>query len=142
VPSKTEAGTLLIREKTVVPGAVGLETESFAPGWRLVLNLDRRGLDQQIRSAGWTFFCLAGDIQATVFGRKRQDRVSRAVKRILAKLKSPEFNCLEIAEVVSKRFLGMPCTNVHARSRHIQESVFLVRTKDVPEWDQARRAVA
>lgn len=141
MPNKTEAGTLLIREETVVPGAV-LETEPFAPGWKLVLNLDRRGLDQQIRSAGWTFFCLAGEIQATTFGRRGQDGVSRAVKRILAKLKSPEFNCLEITEVVSKRFLGMPCTNVHARSRHIQESIFLVRAKDVPEWGQARRAVA
>lgn len=131
MPSKTAEGTLLIREETVVPGAVRLETESFAPGWRLVINLDRRGLDRQIRGAGWNFFCMAGEIQATAFGRKGQDGVYRAVKRILAKLKSPEFNSLEITGVVSKRFLGVPCTNVHARSRHIQESIFLVRTNDV-----------
>ena len=57
----------------------------------------------------------------------------KGVKRILAKLKTPDFNCLEITEVVSKRFLGLPCTSVRARSRHIQESVFLFRSRGVSE---------
>jgi hypothetical protein len=142
VPNRTEAGTLFIREGTVVPGTVQPETEAFAPGWRLVRNPDRHGLDRQIRSAGWTFFSLAGEIQATVIGRKGQGGGSRAVKRMLAKLKAPEFNCLEITGVVSKRFLGVPCTNVHAHLRHIQESVFLFGTKGVPEGNQARLAAA
>jgi hypothetical protein len=36
--------------------------------------------------------------------------VSRAAKRILAKLKLTEFNSLEITEVIPKHFLGMPLT--------------------------------
>src|SRR5207302_3841485 len=44
------------------------ESECSVPGWRLVKDLDRCGLDQEIREAGWSFFCLAGEIRATVFG--------------------------------------------------------------------------
>jgi hypothetical protein len=105
VPDKAKAGTLFIREGTIFPNPVHFETEPYLPGWSLVKNLDGHGLDREIGRAGWTFFCLAGDIQATVLG-----------------------NSLKITEVVAKHFLGVPCTNVHARSRHIQESVFLFRT--------------
>jgi hypothetical protein len=88
-------------------------------------------LDREIHEAGWTFFCLAGEIKATVFGFDAQKVVRRAVKRILAKLKSERFNSLEITQVASKRFLGLPYATVSACSRHIQESVFLFRGKRV-----------
>ena len=142
MPAKAETGTLFIREGTILPSSLHLEADPYIPGWRSVKNLDSHGLDREISGAGWTFFCLAGEIQATVFGRGGPDRVSKAVKRILARLKSSEFNCLEVTGVVSTRFLGIPCTKVHARSRHIQESVFLLRAKDVQEWKQPRLAAA
>jgi hypothetical protein len=137
VAYKIDPEMLLIRENTETPDAVRLETESFAPGWRLLLNLNRKGLDRVIRGAGWTFFCLAGEIEVTVFGRNRENGASTAVKRILSKLKLADFNCLEITEIISKRFLGLPCTVVRARSRHIQESVFLLGAKKVRRWTQA-----
>jgi hypothetical protein len=142
MPDKAEAGTIFIREGTILPSSLHLETSPYIPGWRSVKNFDRHGLDREISGVGWTFFCLAGDIQATVFGNEGRDGVSRAVRQILAKLKTAEFNSLEITEVVTKYFLGVPCTNVHARSRHIQESVFLFRAGDVREWRQARPAAA
>ncbi len=134
------AGTILIKEGTLLPEALRFETEPCAPGWRLVKNLAGYGLDREIREAGWTFFCLAGEIEATVFGLEGQETVRRAVKRILAKLKSERFNSLEITQVHSKRFLGVPYASVSARSRHIQESVFLFRARDLQEWDRARLA--
>src|ERR1700680_2780304 len=87
---------------------------------------------------GWTFFWLAGEIGATVFGFDSQKTVRRAVKRILANLKSGEFNSLEITRVVSKRFLGLPYASVSAQSRHIQENLFLLRAKEHQEWDRAK----
>jgi len=71
--------------------------------------------------------------------------VRRAVERILAKLKSEEFNSVEITRVAlmaSRRFLGVRYVTVYARSRHIQESVFLFEAKDLREWDEPRPATA
>ncbi len=54
-----KTGTILIKEGTLLPEAVRFESECGVPGWRLVKDLDRCGLDREIREAGWTFFCLA-----------------------------------------------------------------------------------
>ena len=136
------AGTILIKDGTFLPDALRFETERCASGWRLVKNLDRYGLDRKIHGAGWTFFWLAGELGATVFGFDRQKTVRRAVKRILANLKLGEFNSLEITRVASKRFLGLPYASVSAQPRHIQENVFLLGAKDHQEWDRAKLKAA
>ena len=100
-------------------------------------------MDRKIREAGWTFFCLAGQLGATVFGIDEQKTLSRAVGQILANLESAEFNSLEIMRVTSeasKRFLGVRYVTVSAQSRHIQESAFLFGAKDLPVRDRARSA--
>jgi hypothetical protein len=135
-----EIGSILIGERTALPETLPLESEPYTPGWRLVKNLDADGLGPRIREARWTFFCLAGEIKATAFGVEGQKAVHSAVKRILASLTPGEFNSLEITRVTSKRFLGVPYVTVSARSRHIQDSVFLFRANHLKEWDQATLA--
>ncbi|SRR5712692_850458 len=142
MPDTIKTGTILIREGTRLPGALRFESEPCVPGWRLVKDLDGYGLDRKIHGAGWTFFCLAGEIGATVFGFDGQKTIRRAVERILANPKSEKFNSLEITRVASKRFLGVPYASVSAQSRHIQESLILFRAKDLQEWDRARLAAA
>ncbi len=138
MPDTIKTGTILIKEGTLLPGALRFESEPCAPGWRLVKNPDGDGLDRKIHEAGWTFFYLAGEIRGTVFGLDGQKTVRRAVERILAKLKSEKFNSLEITRVASKRFLGVPYASVSAHSRHIQESLFLFRAKDLQELVPSR----
>ena len=142
MPDTIKTGTILIKEGTVLPKAPPFESEPCASGWRLVKNLDGYGLDRKIHEAGWTFFYLAGEIKAIAFGFDRQKTARRAVKRILANLKSEKFNSLEITRVASKRFLGVPYASVSAHSRHIQESAFLFRAQDLQESDRARLAAA
>src|SRR5712692_2337702 len=89
-----------------------------------------------------TFFWLAGEIGATVFGFDEQKMLRRAVEQILANLESAEFNSLEIMRLASKRFLGVRYVTVSAQSRHIQESAFLFGAKDPPVMDRARSAAA
>jgi len=106
-----------------LPEAVRFESECSVPGWRLVKDLDRYGLDREIREAGGTFFCLAGEIRATVFGIDEEKMVRRTIAEILARLKLEKFNSLEITQVASeasKRFLGLLCVTVSAQSQHIQ----------------------
>jgi hypothetical protein len=125
-----DTGTILFKDGTFLPDALQFDSEPCATGWRSVKDLDGYGLDRKIREAGWTFFCIAGEIKAIVLGFGGQKSVLRAVKRLSARLKSEKFNSLEITRVVSKRFLGVPYVSVSARSRHIQESMFLLRDKD------------
>jgi hypothetical protein len=138
-------GSILIKEGILLPETVRFESESCVPGWRLVKDLDGYGMDRKIREAGWTFFCVAGQVGATVFGIDEQKTVCRAVEQILAKLELAEFNSMEIIRVASeasKRFLGVRYVTVSAQSRHIQESAPLFRTKDPPVRDRVRSAVA
>jgi hypothetical protein len=142
VSDTTKAGRIFIREATILPESLQFESEPYVSDWRLVKNLDGHGLGRQIQETGWTFFCLAGEIRAIVFGRETPEGIRRAIRRILTKLKSEKFNSLEITGVVSKRFLGVPYVTVSARSRHIQESAVLFQNKGLPKWDRAMRAAA
>ena len=123
------SGTTLIRENTLLPAGLTIESEVFLPGWRVVKNLDGSALARNVESANWNFFYLAGESRAIVFGRDRSGTLRKAVKRILAK-QEKQFNSLEITKVVSKRFLGIPFMSVTAHSRHIQQSIGLVSAKD------------
>ena len=124
------SGTTLIRENTLLPAGLTIESEVFLPGWRVVNNLDGSALARNVESANWNFFYLAGESRATAFGRDQSGALCKAVKRILAK-QEKQFNSLEITRVVSKRFLGIPfMLSIAAHSRHIQEGTSLVLVKD------------
>ena len=104
-------------------------------GWRSVKNLDGYALGRKIHAAGWTFFCLAYETKATVFGIDGEKMVRRAIERILAnrEAQAEKFNSLEIvrvASLASKRFLGIHHVTVSAQSRHIQESPIIFQVKD------------
>ena len=139
---KIKMGTILIEEGALLPESLRLESEPYSNGWRLVKDLDGYGLDRKIREAGWTFFYMAGEIKESVLGFDGEQTKRRAIKRILAKLKSAKFNCLEITQITAKRFLGLPYVTVSAHSRHIQESIVLLHAKRVAEWDRAKLAAA
>jgi hypothetical protein len=124
------ADTILIREGTLLPQGLGIETDLFLPGWRVIANRDRYALTRQIEHANWSFFFLAGEIRATVLGRDKLGTLRRAAKCVLAKRERRIANCLEITRVVSKRFLGIPFMVITAHSRHIQENRFLVPVKN------------
>jgi hypothetical protein len=125
VKNEMKAGNILIQEGILLPEALQIEREPCVPGCRFVRDLDGYGLDREIQKTGWTFFCLAGEINATVFGNDRQKKVRRAIEQILTNPRSKEFNSLQITRVVSKRFLGVPYISVSAVLRHIQKSMVL-----------------
>ena len=116
-----KSGTILITEGALLPETILFESEPYAYGWRLVENIDSNGLDQIIRQVGWNFFYIAGVIETNVFGSDEKKTTRKAVKRIIANLKSKNFNCLEITRVATKRLLGLTYISVSAHSRHIQE---------------------
>ncbi len=116
-----ETGTILITEDALLPGSLPIESDPYAYGWRLVKKLDSIELDQIISQAGWNFFYIAGVIEMNAFGSDEKKTTRKAIKQVIAKLKSKNFNCLEITRVVAKRWLGLSCVSVSAHSRHIQK---------------------
>jgi len=137
---KINAGTTLIKEGTLLPEGLQLESDPYLKGWRLVKNLGSSGMDRKLCEAGWTFFYMAGEVNAIVFGSDSEKTTRRAVKKVIANMKSDRFNCLEISQVAAKSFLGLPYVTVAAHPRHIQESMFLFHAKRLAEWDRARLA--
>lgn len=130
MPDTNRARTILIREDTPLPANLPIESEAFLPGWRVVKNLDGYGLGRKIEEAKWHFFSLAGEIRAIALGREEFGTLSRAVKQILAKREGQKFNSLEVTEIISKRFLGIPFLSVTAHFRHIQQGTCLVPAKN------------
>ncbi len=102
-------------------------------GWISVGKADRPGLEVSIRQAGWTFFYLAGEIRATVFGLDRHETVGKAVKRLITNVKARDLNCLEITRVATSTFLGVPYATVAGHARHIQKGLMLPRAITRPD---------
>jgi hypothetical protein len=123
-------GTIFIRENTLLPAGLAVDSESFLPGWRVAKNLDGYGLARKMEDAKWNYFYLAGVIRTVVLGREGPETMRKAVRRALPRLDRLKFNSLEITGVISKQFLGIPFTRVSIHSRHIQEAISLVPTKE------------
>jgi hypothetical protein len=130
MPANNTAATLFIREDTILPGGLIIETETFLPGWRAVRDCDGYRLGRKIEQAKWNFFFLAGDVKAIVFGRQGPSSLRRALQSILAKPAARKFNSLEIRETRSRWFLGIPFVIVTANFRHIQQGLALDRAND------------
>src|SRR5713226_4333036 len=116
-----KTGTILIEDGTLLPKSLLLESQAYSTGWISVSNV-RSEFEKAINQEGWTFFFMAGRIQATVFGFDKQKAVRTAVKRLITNVEGQNCNCLEITGVTTNSFLGMPYTCVSAHSRHVQGS--------------------
>lgn len=114
------AGDLLVQEGINVPRSLLLPTEINSNGWAAVTG-SRSAFEKTIQEEGWTFFFMAGEIKATVFGFDRQKALRTALKRLIADVRSQHCNCIEITGVVNKTFLRMPYVSVSAHARHLQK---------------------
>jgi hypothetical protein len=129
MPANATAGRLFIREDTILPGGLIIETETFLPGWRAVRNCDGYRLGRKIEEANWNFFYLAGEIRVIVLGREGPETLRRAVRSVVAKPEAQKFNSLEITGTRPRWFLGIPFVSVTANFRHIQQSLALEPAK-------------
>jgi hypothetical protein len=63
----TKAGAIMMQEGTLIPQSLRVETELYSDGWEIVKNSDADAVDRDVRRAGWNFFFLAANIQATAW---------------------------------------------------------------------------
>jgi hypothetical protein len=117
-----QAGTILIDDEPRLAPVIALKSEPYSGSWRVLNGLDGFALDREIHAAGWNFFFIAAELRGMFFGAIRPRKVRDVLKRILGRVRSQNFNCIEVTGIVAKRFLGIPYVAVSAHSRHIQQS--------------------
>jgi hypothetical protein len=130
-----QAGTILMKEWPGMTTLLGLESEPCSAGWSVLKVLDAFALDRKIHAAGWNFFFMATEVKVMFFGSLGAAKIQNALKRILKKVKEQHFNGLEVTEIVSRRFLGVPYVTISAHSRHMQQSCYL-DTAEVRQTNQ------
>jgi len=135
-----QVGTILMKDWPGMTKPLSLETEPYSGEWTLLKALDAFALDRKIHEAGWNFFFMASELKAMFFGSLGTAQIQAALKRILEKAKSQQFNGLEVTAIVARRFLGVPYVTVSAHSRHMQQSCYLdsaevrLTTQHNAEW--------
>jgi hypothetical protein len=124
-------GSMLLEEDTPLPESLVIGAEPYATGWSCI-QFSSAQLDQELESAGWTFFCRAGPIRTTGFGFDEQSRTDRAVAHGIEAVKREQGNCLEITQIRQRSFVGLRYTSLVAHARHIQRSRSFQEESDLP----------
>jgi hypothetical protein len=120
-----QVGTILMKEWPGMTQLLNLESEPCSAEWSLLKVLDGFALDRKIHAAGWNFFFMAAEVKVMFLGSLGAEKILKALKRILEKVKQQQFNGLEVTEIVARHFLGVPYVTVSAHSRHVQQSCYL-----------------
>jgi hypothetical protein len=117
----------------MLPEPFRLENDSMVIGWARVGNeIDVHELETKLASAGWTFFYMAGAIWARAFGFRRRSAILAALRRLLTAVKRQRCNCLEIEDVETRSFWGIPYVSVSGHARHIQKGVVFCASEVAP----------
>jgi hypothetical protein len=118
------SGTILIEKGTPHPRCFQLEDDSYPNAWMSVThNLTSHEFEKELATAGWTFFHMASAIRTMAFGFHRAKMIQTALKRVITNVRQQRCNCLEIDDVATHSFLGMPYVSVSAHARHIQKGM-------------------
>jgi|ERR1041385_3969306 hypothetical protein len=120
-----QVGTIFIEDRPLIMRPLDLKSESYSGGWGVLQSYTSSTLDQKIRGTGWNFFFMADEVKASAFGALAAKSIRRALKQIFANIKDPDSNCLEITQIIEKRFWGIPYITICAHSRHIQQGCML-----------------
>jgi hypothetical protein len=122
VTDAIRAGSLLMAENAPLPAAVLLRADSYSHGWSAVTD-QRAAFEKEVEKAGLTFFFMAGEIKATVFGFDRPKSLRRALSRLILYVQSQDCNGIEITRITDHSFLKVPYVTVYAHSRHLQKGL-------------------
>ncbi len=140
--SGVTCGTVMVQEGPLLPKRMEIVTERYSSGWRTVSGADGFAFDRKLRLLGWKCLFLAGELKAISFASSKAGRLNAAVLRLLAKVRSQDFNCVEFTNIIRSRFLGIPYVSVYGHACHIQQDCQLEsvgdRSRQQKEADQVR----
>ena len=115
-----QAGTMLVQQ-SALRHALGAEGENYSDQWCSLGTVESAELDRKIRAAGWSFFFMADELRTVVPVWGGEKTVRAGVKRLLARTRAQQFNCMQLSNILRERFLGIPFVSVVAHARHLQQ---------------------
>ena len=117
-----QKGDVMMLTGTLAPESAHLGLQQYWKAWSVVEHSEGLALDKTLRNAGWNFFFLAGMIRSYAIGNDGERTIRKAMQSVLAQVKPGSFNCVEVSDVTSARFCGIPYVRLTAHSRHMQKS--------------------
>ncbi len=115
-----QAGTMLVQQSALLH-SLGTKGEIYSDQWCSLGAHESAGLDRKLRDAGWNFFFMADELRTIVPPWGGQRTLRAGVKRLLARTRAQQFNCMQLSNVLQERFLGIPFISVVAHARHVQQ---------------------
>jgi len=122
--NEIQAGTTMIQSSPPLQW-LGMESQLYSGSWSALGIFDSSGLDRRVRTAGWNLFFLADELRTVVPAWGGQNSVRTGLKRLLARTGLRHFNCMQVSQVVTKRFLGIPYVSIVGHALHIQKGHML-----------------
>jgi hypothetical protein len=112
------AGAILVENRTPLPEPLRLESSAIGDSWaRMANHPDGHELEETLAAAGWAFFYMAGKIRTIGFD------FDGALKRLMTPSRLDGCNCMEIDNITTHSFLGMPFVSISAHARRIQKAM-------------------
>ena len=115
-----QAGTMLVQQSALLH-SLGAQGEYYSDQWCSLGTHESAELDRKLRAAGWNFFFIADELRTIVPPWGGQKTLRAAVKRLLARTRAQQFNCMQLSNILRERFLGIPFVSVVAHARHVQQ---------------------
>ncbi len=119
MPIEILPGTIMMREGVLLPESAQVESRKYSNAWRTLTGMDIFAFDQMLSAAGLHLFFLAGKLDVLEVGRGAS-AVRRGLRRILARVRKLDLNCMQVTEIKPTQILGFPCVAIRADSFHIQ----------------------
>ncbi len=117
-------GIILMGKDTLRPRCFQLEDATYPHAWMSVKhNLNSYELELELATGGWTFFYMANAMRATACGFNRSRMIRAALKRLITDARKQRCNALEIDDVETRSFLGIPYVSISAHPRHMQKGM-------------------
>ena len=123
MPIDIKAGTIMLRSGLMLHSDMTLRTDTYSNQWEIVQ--EGGAMDNAARAVGWHFFFTAGTVNAFAFGRREGKNARTAIDNILSQVQAQGFNAMEVTEISTKHFLGIPYLSVCAHARHLQKGHIL-----------------
>lgn len=115
-----QAGTMLVQQSALLH-SLGAQGENYSDQWCSLGMVESAELDRKLRAAGWNLFFMADELRTVVPAWGGEKTVRAGVKRLLARTRAQQFNCMQLSNILRERFLGIPFVSVVAHARHLQQ---------------------
>jgi hypothetical protein len=120
ISNTIQAGTILVQESTLLH-SLGTQGENYSDEWCSLGTTESTELDRKLRAAGWNFFFIADELRTILPPWGGEKTLRTGVKRLLARTRAQQFNCMQLSNILRERFLGIPFVSVVAHARHVQQ---------------------